>query len=67
LRPKDEFEIVEVKPLNAPADPSFRAEVDVRLKNGAKYVQGKYELTFINKDGQMAVVEFPVDPLKLAI
>jgi hypothetical protein len=65
LRPKDEFEIVEVKPQNAPADPSFRAEVNVVLKNAAKYVQGQYELTFINKDGQMAVAEFPVDPLKL--
>jgi hypothetical protein len=31
LRPKDEFTIVEVKPQNAPADPSFRAEVNVVL------------------------------------
>ena len=65
LRPKDEFTIVEVKPQNAPADPSFRAEVNVVLENAAKYVQGQYELTFINKDGQMAVAKFPVDPLKL--
>jgi hypothetical protein len=65
LRPKDEFEIVEVKPQNTPADPSFRAEVNVCLKNAAKYVQGEYELTFTNKDGQMAVTKFPVDPLKL--
>lgn len=65
LRPKDEFTIVEVKPQNAPADPSFRAEVNVLLKDAAKYVQGTYELTFINKDGQMAVTKFPVDPLKL--
>lgn len=65
LRPKDEFSIVEVKPQNAPADPSFRAEVKVTVKNAAKYVQGEYELTFINKDGQMAVVKFPVNPLKL--
>jgi hypothetical protein len=28
LRPKDEFTIAEVKPQNAPADPSFRAEVN---------------------------------------
>jgi hypothetical protein len=65
LRPTDEFTIEEVKPQNAPADPSFRAEVKVVLKNAAKYVQGQYELTFINKDGQMAVAKFPVDPLKL--
>lgn len=65
LRPKDEFTIVEVKPQNAPADPSFRAEVNVVLENAVKYVQGLYELTFINKDGQMAVTKFPVDPLKL--
>jgi hypothetical protein len=65
LRPKDEFTIVEVKPQNAPADPSFRAEVNVVLENAAKYVQGEYELTFINKDGQMAVAKFPVGPLKL--
>jgi hypothetical protein len=62
---KNEFEIVEVKPQNAPVDPSFRAEVNVVLKDAAKYVQGQYELTFINKDGQMAVAKFPVDPLKL--
>jgi hypothetical protein len=65
LRPKDEFKIVEVKPQNAPADPSFRAELNVVLENAAKYVQGEYELTFINEDGQMAVAKFPVDPLKL--
>jgi len=65
LRPKNEFTIVEVKPQNAPADPSFHAEVNVVLENAAKYVQGQYELTFINKDGQMAVVKFPVNPLKL--
>jgi hypothetical protein len=65
LRPKDEFTIVEVKPQNAPADPSFRAELNVILENAAKYVQGEYELTFINKDGQMAAAKFPVDPLKL--
>jgi hypothetical protein len=39
--------------------------VNVVLENAAKYVQGEYELTFINKDGQMAVAKFPVDPLKL--
>lgn len=70
LRPKDEFTIEDLqppKPQNAPADPSFRAEVNVVLKNAAKYVQGQkqYELTFINTDGQMAVAKFPVDPLKL--
>lgn len=65
LRPVDEFRIEEVKTENAPADPSFRAEVNVVLKNAAKYVQGEYQLTFINKDGQMAVAKFPVDPLKL--
>jgi hypothetical protein len=64
LRP-NEFEIVDVKTQNAPADPSFRAEVNVALKDATKYVQGQYELTFINKDGQMAVAKFPVDPLKL--
>jgi hypothetical protein len=67
LRPKDEFAIVEVKPQNAPADPSFRAEVNVVLENAAKYVQGQYELSFINKDGQMAVAKFAVDPLKLNV
>ena len=68
IRPKDEFTIEDVNPpklQNAPADPSFRAEVNVVLKNAAKYVQGQYELTFINKDGQMAMARFPVDPLKL--
>jgi hypothetical protein len=65
LRPKDEFTIEEVKPQNAPADPTFRAEVNVVLKNAAKYVQGEYSLTFINKDGQMAEAKFPVDSLKL--
>lgn len=65
LRPKDEFTIVEVKSQNAPADPSFRAEVNVVLENAAKYVQGEYELTLINRDGQMAVTKFPVGPLKL--
>ena len=65
LRPTDEFTIAEVKSQNTPADPSFRSEVNVVLKNAAKYVQGQYELTFINKDGQMAVAKFPVDPLKL--
>ena len=39
--------------------------MNVVLKNAAKYVQGEYELTFINKDGQMAEAKFPVDPLKL--
>jgi hypothetical protein len=62
---KDDFTITEVKAQNVPADPSFRAEVKVDLKDGAKYAQGEHELTFINKDGQMAVIKFPIDPLKL--
>lgn len=62
---KEEFEIKEVKTQSGPADPSFRAEVNVVLKNAAKYVQGAHELTFINKDGQMAAAKFPIDPLKL--
>jgi hypothetical protein len=68
LRPKDEFTIEDLQPpklQTAPADPSFRAEVNVVLENAAKYVQGTYDLTFINKDGQMAVAKFPVDSLKL--
>jgi hypothetical protein len=60
LRP-DEFVIEEAK--SSPS--SLSTEINITLLNAAKYIQGQYDLTLINGDGQMAVVKFPVDPLKL--
>jgi hypothetical protein len=60
LRP-DEFVIEEAK--SSPS--SLSTEINITLLSAAKYIQGQYDLTLINGDGQMAVVKFPVDPLKL--
>jgi len=65
LRPSDEFSIQEVKSQNSPPDPTFRSEVNVMLEKANKYIQGQHELTFTNKDGQMAMATFPVDPLSI--
>jgi hypothetical protein len=64
MRP-DEFAVEEAKAQDQPADPSFRTEVKVTLKNADKYVDGQHKLGFINKDGQMAGAQFPVDPLTI--
>ena len=66
LRINDEFEIRVGKLQDGASDVSFCSELTVVLKHGDKYAEGEHELTFINtKDGQMAVAQFPIDPLEL--
>ena len=64
-RRPDQFSIDAVKPQDQPPDPSFCSEINVTLKDAAAYLEGKHNLTLTNKDGQMAVCSFPVDPLTI--
>jgi hypothetical protein len=64
LRP-DQFSIDDGKPQDAPADPTFRSELNVTLKKADAYLEGQRNITLINKDGQMATANFPVDPLTI--
>jgi hypothetical protein len=58
---------VDSKTQDQPADPTFCSELIVTLKQVAdKYLDGVHKLTLTNnKDGQMAVTNFPNDPLAI--
>lgn len=51
------------KPQDQPPDPSFNNEVEVVLKNADDYLAGEHVVTLINRDGQVAAISFPPDPL----
>jgi len=64
LRP-DQFSIDEGKPQDAPVDPTFRSELTITLVKADGYLDRQNTVTVINKDGQMATANFPVDPLAI--
>jgi hypothetical protein len=64
LRP-DQFTIGDAISQDQPPDPSFCSEITVTLLNATACLEGKHKITLTNKDGQMAVCDFPVDPLTI--
>jgi len=64
LRP-DQFSIKCAKQQDQAADPSFCSEIEVTLKEADKYLEGQHKLCVTNKDGQAAISNFPLDPLKI--
>ena len=54
-----------VKPQDQPPDPSFCSEINLTLLDATNYLDKPNKITLTNKDGQMAVGDFPVDPLTI--
>jgi hypothetical protein len=66
LRMTDQFQIECVTPQDQPPDPSFCSEIKLTLKEADNYLEGQHKLILTNKDGQMAVSSFPIDPLTIS-
>jgi hypothetical protein len=62
---KDQFEITPLRTQDSSPDSSFCTELTLTLKDAENYLEGAHHLTLTNKDGQMAVSTFPVDPLSI--
>ena len=54
-----------LKVQSSAPDPSFCTELRLILKEADTYLEGSHNLTFTNKDGQMAEATFPIDPLSI--
>jgi hypothetical protein len=61
-----QFSIKCVTPQDPLTDPSFCSEIEVTLTKADNYLEGQHKLFVTNKDGQMAVTTFPVDPLTIS-